>query len=87
VPLFASALRASSTASFPFSSAAYLRWNSAHFAGSCENHFLSSVLGAVSLSHSSILALSLLMPRGQSRSTRTRRPSEASAGLIDPLDL
>jgi hypothetical protein len=39
---------------------------------SCPNHFLSAVLGATSFSQASTLRSSLVTPRGQMRSTRTR---------------
>jgi hypothetical protein len=47
----------------------YLRLNSSHFFSSCPNHFLNALLGAISFCQRSILALSLLKPRGQSLST------------------
>ena len=59
-----------------FSSAAYFFLNSTHLAGSCMNHFRRPVLGAISLSHSSIRAPVFFKPRGQSRSTNTRKPSD-----------
>src|SRR5512138_3153090 len=52
------------------SSASYLALNSSHFAGSCPNQRRRESLGAISLSQSSICALSLAIPLGQRRSTR-----------------
>ena len=42
--------------------------------GSCANHLRSSVLGAISRHHSLSCNEALDIPRGQSRSTRTRYP-------------
>ena len=58
-------------------SAEYRRRNSSQRAGSCPNHFRSSVLGASSFTQWSIAASVFLTPRGQSRSTSTRVPSSA----------
>src|SRR5512145_2260 len=46
----------------------YLCINSFHFFSSCPNHPLNVLLGAISFCHRSTLTLSLLNPRGQSRS-------------------
>jgi len=58
------------------SSLKYRRLNSAHLSGSWLNQRRSSADGAASLGHRSILASSFERPRGQSRSTRMRQPSE-----------
>src|SRR5699024_6261997 len=49
-----------------------------NFAGSWPNHCRRSFEGPTSLSHSSRAAASLLTPRGQMRSTRTRKPSPSA---------
>jgi len=58
---------------FKFSEITFLERS--HLSGSWPNHFRSAVLGAMSLSHRSTLAFSFVKPRGQSLSTRMRRPS------------
>src|SRR5215831_5319106 len=58
------------------SSAQYLLLNSFHFPGSWPNHFRNEVLGAISLTQSSISTSLFFSPLGQRRSTSTRRPSD-----------
>ena len=58
------------------SSLKYLRLNSGHFPGSWLNHRRSSVEGAASLGQKSIFASCFDRPRGHSRSTRMRQPSD-----------
>ena len=58
------------------SSLKYLRLNSGHFPGSWLNHRRSSVEGAASFSQRSIFASCFDRPRGHSRSTRMRQPSD-----------
>src|SRR5699024_10892977 len=66
-----SAARPSSVAS----SSRYREANSSNFSGSCPYHLRSSEEGATSLFQASMWASSLRMPRGHTRSTRTRVPS------------
>src|SRR5204863_294498 len=54
-------------------------------AGSCPYHRRRSVDGATSGSHSSYASVSLDTPRGQSRSTSTRVPSEGSGSSYTRL--
>ena len=54
----------------------YRRLNSVHLSGSWLNQRRNSVEGAASFDHRSILAFCFETPRGQSRSTRMRVPSE-----------
>src|SRR5262249_6084806 len=54
--------------------------NTCHRAGSCPKNCLSSLLGPSSRTHFSMWAVSFLMPRGQSRSTSMRVPSERLEG-------
>jgi hypothetical protein len=70
--------RRASARSARSSSEPYRCANSSNFAGSWLYHLRSSVDGATSLHHSSSAALTLVIPRGHSRSTRTRRPSSSS---------
>src|SRR5574340_73426 len=80
VSLFDSAISFSIRLESFFSSLLYLFLNSCHLEGSWKNHFLSSSLGAMSFSHSSIFAPSFLMPLGHSLSTRILLPSSAEIG-------
>lgn len=53
------------------SSLKYRALKSFHLFSSCENHFLSELLGAMSFCHKSTFTLALLNPRGHSLSTST----------------
>ncbi len=78
MPFFSSCFKVWIGSLFSLSSRRYRFLNSSHLLGSWPNHFRSSVLGAMSLSHRSTLAFSLVKPRGQSLSTRMRLPSSLS---------
>ena len=68
----------STSSAWPSSSFQYRSLNRSHLSGLCPNHVRSSGLGAMSLSHGSMVASSLVTPRGHRRSTGTRKPSEGN---------
>jgi hypothetical protein len=72
--------RSRSSGAFTFSSSLQYRLsNRSHLAGSCPNHFRRTGLGATSFSQRSSFARALVIPLGQSRSTRTLVPSAGEA--------
>ena len=63
----------------------YRRRNSFHLGNLCPNHLRSEAVGAKSFRHATMRARFLLIPRGQTRSTKIRIPSQGVASLYTRL--